>query len=1343
MFKGLKFFVAVSGLFLFSGLPLYARSMVQRDSTLTQKKLSEPCSQQRVHRVGDVSFCVTNWGFLGSEMRDKDESPGGCFNPYSNQYNPAPSFEFPKGSDLEYLFQGAIWVGGVVEGETLVSVGADGWEGVNELYPDAEPDGCIKEKSIYLNTPNCNPTDTTGAVSEQDIIAEYTDTSITWPSSDPNDGRPHRPLNIKVIQKSHSWSGTGFDRFIITDYYIVNIGMKNIDSAYVGFFYDGDVYHISTNAGWADDIAGFKSSYVSPANETTEVNLAWLADNNGDPLKVNWDYRSVRGATAMMVLDSPNPALKYSFNWWLSWGYTPFTLDFGPQKQVNWDNWIAKYGAWCSGEGQTGTPCGDRSKYFLISNEEIDYDQIYACIDHTADGWLPPHPDSCATFANGYDARYLLSFGPFELLSQDTLHFVVAFIGGDSFHIYANNPIDPYNPDTFYSKLNFSDLAQNAIRAESLYQSGYTYVTPPKPFNLEAKYMGEGEVLLNWTKVEKGFVVGYNIYRGTQSGVYNDTQFYAQPTDSISYIDSGLVVGQIYYYAVTSVNSIGESGKSDELAVVVGGPQVRPEGVKVSDNGDGNSLHLEWQALPDTTVTGFRVHYGTASGIYTRMADAGYTFNYDLTGLGADTTYYIVLTAYNRSLIEGFNSNQVSGTPHSIPMIPTGFEARAGNRCVDLVWNANKEFDLAGYKVFRRRIPGGTRFQLGYVPASDTFYSDTTVYNDSNYQYNLSAVDTDSNESGLAYSYVVTPDIAQIGNLYFYPYDYVFGWGNADLIPNPGEYLQLYFRIQNLSYNYLLNPKAIAHTDDPCIYKAYIESDTLYGETADPYSSVRFDYHPVKGGRYWQRYLVMIRSDCPSGDTVYIPLDFYDNLNTYLGSDTIAFQVVGTDSTPPRAVQVDCYPKISTGTDTIMALIEDGADIKEALALIKNSLDSSLIASLPLHDDGINGDLQAGDRVFSGIYTGGAVGDFYVDISATDIFNNSLVSKKLAGFSTKTFQSNNSILFYHRYGGGDFSRWIISGNNVSGGFYITASSRGAWLSALDSLGKGYDFWDEFYRGEVPSNILLGYTPDGQIIYTDDFGDLSVSSKMSLIDLLSNYGKLLISSGALGLILDSTTFYRQYLHADLITPYFNAYYPTDGVLGVPQEQMFLGNFFPFITQTGFCEEIDPVPPATTVLKYHASNYQSSGSAAIKYVNYGPADSTRVIYYAFNWANLSNTDRYRLLKGSHTWLVTEVEEEYTPKGNLPDRFSLFQNYPNPFNPNTLIEYALPQASLVKLVIYNILGQKVKVLVDEYQKPGYKRILWDGKNDKGQMVSSGIYFYQLKAGEQVFTKKMIMVK
>jgi len=1338
MFKSLNFFMVVSGIFLFSGLPLYARTMQQKDTTLVQKKLQYECVQQRVHRVGGVNFCVTNWGFLGSKAREEHESPGGCFNPYPNQYNPAPSFEFPKGSDLEYLFQGAIWVGGVVEGETLVSVGADGWLLVNEMYPDAAPNGCITEKSVYLNTPNCSPPDTAGAVSEQDIIAIYSDTNTVLPDSDGYDSRPHKPLNIKVIQKSHSWSGTGFDRFIITDYYILNLGTHNIDSAYVGFLYDGDVMHIDNNIGFYDDITGFKPFYVSPANETTEVNLAWLADNNGDPSAGNWNYKSVTGATALVMLDSSNPDLKYSYNWWVSEGNDPVNLDWGPHKLSNWDIWINNYGVWC--EGGKGTPCGDRAKYFLMSNGEIDYDQIYSCIDKTAEGWLPP-PGFCVDLADGYDVRYLFSFGPFELLSQDTLHFTVAFIAGDSFHIYANNPIDPYNPDTFYSKLNFSDLAQNAIRAESLYKCEYKpiCVPPPKPFNVRIKNLREGTVLLTWTKVEKGYVTGYNIYRSIQRGVYNDPPvFYAQPAETISYVDSGLVTGQVYYYTVSALNSIGESGKSDEVRIVVGAPQVTPQLQKVLDKGDGHTLHLEWYAQQDSTVTGFKIHYGTTSGIYTQVADAGYTFNYDLTGLGTDITYYISLAAYNQALIEGLRSDEVSGVPHSRPSYPTGFVAQPGNKRIDLYWNSNKELDLAGYRISRWTYYGEPKHLIAFVPASTSFYSDTTVYNDSIYLYYLAAVDQDSNASIEAGSGSVKPGITQIGNLSFGTYVYNFGWGYSQ---SPGAYLWISFSVQNLGNQYLLDPKAIAHTDDPCIYSAYIESDTLYGESASPYSTVKFYYHPVRGGRYWQRYLVMIKSDCPSGDTVYIPLDFYDDLNTYLGSDTIAFQVTGTDSTPPRVVQVDCHPQTSTGTDTIMALIEDGADIKEAFALIKNGLNDSLIASVPLQDDGLNGDLQVGDRIFSGIYNGIAIGDFYVDIDATDIYDNSLICKQLAGFSTKPFQKNNSLLFYHRYGRGHFSRWLLSGNALNAiGIILEPNSREHWLSTLDSLGSGYDFWDEFYRGEVPSNILLSYAPEGEVIYADDYGDLSQNSQNNLIDLLSNYGKLILASGWLGQELDSTAFYNQYLHARLVSTPFD--FLTGAVFGIPQEEMFSGFFFPFIAY-GYCEEIDPIPPATTILKYNGSGYQSSGSAAIKYTIQGSDDSSRAIYYAFNWAKLSNQERYRLLERSVNWLKTGVEEENIPQVNLPDRFSLSQNYPNPFNPNTLIEYALPQASLVKLVIYNILGQKVKVLVDEYQKPGYKRILWDGKNGQGQMVSSGIYFYQLKAGEQVFTKKMIMVK
>jgi hypothetical protein len=88
--------------------------------------------------------------------------------------------------------------------------------------------------------------------------------------------------------------------------------------------------------------------------------------------------------------------------------------------------------------------------------------------------------------------------------------------------------------------------------------------------------------------------------------------------------------------------------------------------------------------------------------------------------------------------------------------------------------------------------------------------------------------------------------------------------------------------------------------------------------------------------------------------------------------------------------------------------------------------------------------------------------------------------------------------------------------------------------------------------------------------------------------------------------------------------------------------------------------------------------------------------------------------------------------------PQDFELSQNYPNPFNPITQIRYAIPTACQVRLEIYNLLGQKVAVLVDEYQQVGQKSVNWEAKD-----LSSGIYFYKLTAGDFTATKKMVLTK
>jgi hypothetical protein len=94
-------------------------------------------------------------------------------------------------------------------------------------------------------------------------------------------------------------------------------------------------------------------------------------------------------------------------------------------------------------------------------------------------------------------------------------------------------------------------------------------------------------------------------------------------------------------------------------------------------------------------------------------------------------------------------------------------------------------------------------------------------------------------------------------------------------------------------------------------------------------------------------------------------------------------------------------------------------------------------------------------------------------------------------------------------------------------------------------------------------------------------------------------------------------------------------------------------------------------------------------------------------------------------------------------LPVQYALLQNYPNPFNPTTSIRYELPKGSYVELVIYNVQGQVVRELVNGRQKAQRYVIAWDGKNEQGSSVASGIYFYRIKAGEFVNTKKMVLLR
>jgi hypothetical protein len=98
---------------------------------------------------------------------------------------------------------------------------------------------------------------------------------------------------------------------------------------------------------------------------------------------------------------------------------------------------------------------------------------------------------------------------------------------------------------------------------------------------------------------------------------------------------------------------------------------------------------------------------------------------------------------------------------------------------------------------------------------------------------------------------------------------------------------------------------------------------------------------------------------------------------------------------------------------------------------------------------------------------------------------------------------------------------------------------------------------------------------------------------------------------------------------------------------------------------------------------------------------------------------------------------------PESAIPARFALYQNSPNPFNPTTKLSYDLPKAGDVKISVYNVLGQQVRTLVDGYNEAGSYDVIWNGKDNSGAQVASGMYFYRINTVEFNETKKMLLLK
>jgi hypothetical protein len=474
------------------------------------KKMDAPYTDIKAHRVSNIWLSVTNFGKFGNDGR-------------------RPSCEFPANSNIEYLFTGAIWIGAIVDGDTMVSYGFDGWLSRSEMFPGESPADSILERTIRSGDQNYSAE----AISEQDYVAVCTDTNraFAWEG--------HEPMGVKVTQKSYAWSYSYAEDFVIFDYLIQNVSAllgqpKTFRRLFMGVYIDGDCGYTGIPNYYADDITGFLR--VNADGDT--VNVAWIKDNDGD-------NGLTPGVTGVRVL-FPDPKT-VSYNWWdppTPWGPT------NPNNPFDF----------------SGHPDTDVQKYRIMSNGEIDPDQINSN--------PPPGIDP-----RGMDTRYFLSFGPFDLPPDSTLKLTLAYIGGQ-----------PEGDKTEFEDLGINARWARDVYDNPPADGIPDFTGPPPPPSPNMQVIpSDRQVTVRWdNSSENAFdsfsriqdFEGYRVYR-SRTGVLNEMEllgeydlvdgfghdfgFAALNPETIitngdttvwyTYVDRGLVNGEFYYFAVTAFDS--------------------------------------------------------------------------------------------------------------------------------------------------------------------------------------------------------------------------------------------------------------------------------------------------------------------------------------------------------------------------------------------------------------------------------------------------------------------------------------------------------------------------------------------------------------------------------------------------------------------------------------------------------------------------------------------------------------------------------------------------------------------------------------------------------------------
>jgi len=320
---------------------------------------------------------------------------------------------------------------------------------------------------------------------------------------------------------------------------------------------------------------------------------------------------------------------------------------------------------------------------------------------------------------------------------------------------------------------------------------------------------------------------------------------------------------------------------------------------------------------------------------------------------------------------------------------------------------------------------------------------------------------------------------------------------------------------------------------------------------------------------------------------------------------------------------------------------------------------------------------------------------------------------------------------------------------------------------IASTGRTYYHYDVQETGEPAVNYLDLFPPSSVVVWFTGnaaTNTLSEAEQDSLARFLDNGGKLFLTGQNIAedLHLSGSTFLEDYLHVSYDS--YVTYFIGRGVYGNP----VTGYLDYFLTSGGggannqtSRDRLIATAPAAEFIYYIANpgDVTPRGTAAV-YVEGGNASKAILMGFGFEAITRTGGDTTRATREETmlailNWFdgITGIGDGPDAGGRLPKALALHQNYPNPFNPSTTIRYEIPvkgeengqgAATMpVELALFDIRGRLIRQLVDRSQGPGTYQVHWDGRDDRSRPAGSGVYLYRLKTGDQVLTRKMLLMR